>query len=81
MIMREIPADDGEIILAKGKTIGYLAQHQALLSGNTIYQEVESAKADLIQMETQLRLRRRNAEKMGKNLMTFAYLSQIKCDL
>ena len=27
MIMREIPADDGEIILAKGKTIGYLAQH------------------------------------------------------
>ena len=53
--MREIPADDGEIILAKGKTIGYLAQHQALLSGNTIYQEVESAKADLIQMETQLR--------------------------
>ena len=55
MIMKEIPSDDGEIILAKGKTIGYLSQHQELESGNTIYDEVKSAKADIIEMETQIR--------------------------
>lgn len=80
MIMREIPADDGEIILAKGKTIGYLAQHQALLSGNTIYQEVESAKADLIQMETQLRrleeeMQKKNGEELEQLLHTYHKLS------
>lgn len=80
MIMREIPADDGEIILAKGKTIGYLAQHQALLSGNTIYQEVESAKADLIQMETQLRrleeeMQKKSGEELEQLLHTYHKLS------
>lgn len=80
MIMREIPADDGEIILAKGKTIGYLAQHQALLSGNTIYQEVESAKADLIQMETQLRrleeeMQKKSGEGLEQLLHTYHKLS------
>ena len=55
MIMKEMPSDDGEIILAKGKTIGYLSQHQELESGNSIYDEVKTAKADLIAMEQQIR--------------------------
>ncbi|RGT74565.1 ABC transporter ATP-binding protein [Ruminococcus sp. AF18-22] len=55
MIMGEEPADSGEVVLAKGKTIGYLAQHQTLSSGNTIYEEVKTAKAHLIQMEHQIR--------------------------
>ena len=36
IIMGEEPMDSGDVILAKGKTIGYLAQHQDLLPGNTI---------------------------------------------
>ena len=55
MIMGEDPADSGEVVLAKGKTIGYLAQHQTLSSGDTIYEEVKTAKAHLIQMEHQIR--------------------------
>lgn len=55
MIMGELPTDDGTIILAKDRTIGYLAQHQALTSGSTIYEEVRSAKADLIELEKQIR--------------------------
>jgi len=43
------------VILAKGKTLGYLAQRQDLKSGNTIYEEVKSAKADIFAMEAQLR--------------------------
>lgn len=55
MIMGELPADSGEIILAKGKTIGYLSQHQKLESGNTIYDEVKTAKSDIIELESQIR--------------------------
>lgn len=54
MIIGEEPADGGDIILSKGKTIGYLAQHQNLLPGSTIYEEVRSAKADIIEMEQQI---------------------------
>ena len=55
MIMGELPLDGGNIVLAKGKTIGYLAQHQDLSHGNSIYEEVKSAKADVIALETQIR--------------------------
>ena len=55
MIMGEEPLDGGSVILAKGRTIGYLAQHQSLLAGNTIYEEVKSARADIFAMEAQLR--------------------------
>lgn len=55
MIMKEIDTDSGDIILTKGKTIGYLSQHQDLNSHNTILEELKSAKADLIAMEKQIR--------------------------
>ena len=56
MIMKELPADDGEIIIAKGKTIGYLSQHQELSSENSILEELKTAKAEVIQMEKQIRV-------------------------
>lgn len=55
MIMNEEPLDGGDIILAKGKTIGYLAQHQNMIPDGTIYEEVRSAKADIIEMEQRIR--------------------------
>lgn len=55
MIMGEEPVDSGNIILTKGKTIGYLAQQQNLESGNSIYEELKTAKADIIALEEQIR--------------------------
>ena len=55
MIVGERPSDRGEVILTKGKSLGYLAQHQAMQSGSTIYEEVKLAKSDIIEMETQIR--------------------------
>jgi len=55
IIMGEISADDGEIILRKGRTIGYLAQQQKLPSGYTIYEEIKTAKQDVIFLEQQIR--------------------------
>ncbi len=55
MIIGEEPTDSGNIILTKGKTIGYLAQQQNLVSGNSIYEELKTAKADIIRLEEQIR--------------------------
>lgn len=55
MIVGDLPCDGGSVTLAKGRTLGYLSQHQELTSGNTIYEEVRTAKSDLIEMERQIR--------------------------
>ena len=55
IIMGQMPCDEGEIIIAKGKTIGYLAQHQDLESGRCIYQELLETKQYLLDIEERLR--------------------------
>lgn len=55
MIVGELSPDHGDVILTKGKTLGYLAQHQDISGSATIYEEVRLAKADLIEMERQIR--------------------------
>lgn len=55
MIVGELPTDAGQVILTKGKTLGYLAQHQAMKSGSTIYEEVRSSRPDILQRNQQLR--------------------------
>lgn len=55
IIVGELIADSGEVILSKGKALGYLAQHQDLTGDLTIYQEVLQAKQYLIDMENRLR--------------------------
>jgi len=55
MIVGELPPDDGNIVLAKGKTLGYLAQHQEMESKNSIYEEIKTAKAHIFSMEREIR--------------------------
>lgn len=55
IIMHQLDPDSGEVILAKGKTIGYLAQHDAVSSENTIHDELLSVKAELLAMEKRIR--------------------------
>ena len=44
IIMKQENPDEGEVTLAKDKTIGYLAQYQNLDTDNSIYEEVRSVK-------------------------------------
>ena len=37
IIMKELSADTGEVVISKDKTIGYLAQYQDIDTENTIY--------------------------------------------
>lgn len=55
IIMGEYQADSGEVIIAKDRTIGYLAQHQNLSGDNTIYDELMSVKKDIIELEQKIR--------------------------
>ena len=55
IIMQEMPADSGEVVVAKGKTLGYLAQHQEVSGDNTIYGELLSVKQYLLDMEEKIR--------------------------
>ena len=55
IIVGELLADEGDAVLAKGKTLGYLAQHQDLTSHRTIYEELLEVKRPVICLEEQIR--------------------------
>ncbi len=55
IIMRQLDPDDGTVILAKNTTVGYLAQYQDISGAQTIYEEVLSARGELVQIEEKLR--------------------------
>ena len=86
MIMKEEPLDNGDVILTKGKTIGYLAQTQSLKSGNSIYEEVKTAKADIIELENQIRsiekeLKTLSGDALNERLETYnRYMSKFEAE-
>ena len=55
IIMQEISADSGQVILARDSRIGYLAQYQDIQGDRTIYEELLSTKQYLLDMEIRLR--------------------------
>ena len=55
IIMGELAADDGQVIITKGKTIGCLAQHQEMESNGTIFQELVTVKQDVLDLEARIR--------------------------
>ncbi|WP_283680809.1 ABC transporter ATP-binding protein [Parablautia sp. Marseille-Q6255] len=55
MIAGESAPDSGTITLSKGRTLGYLKQHQDVNSTATIYEELLCVKEEVLQMERRLR--------------------------
>ena len=55
IIVGELAADSGDVVLSRGKTLGYLAQHQDLDSARSIYEELREVKRPVIEMEQQIR--------------------------
>ena len=47
IIVGEMAADEGEVILARGKTLGYLAQQNMLAGHRSIYEEMLDSKKDI----------------------------------
>ena len=55
VIVGELTADEGSVVLSKGKTMGYLAQHQDLTSHKSIFEELLEVKRDVLLMEERIR--------------------------
>lgn len=80
IIVGEMSADSGEVILSKGKSLGYLAQHQDLTGDLTIYQEVLQAKQYLIDIENKLRdleleMKHEQGEQLEERMAAYTRLS------
>ena len=72
IIMNRLPADEGEVVLAKGTSVGYLAQHDALLSGNTIYEEMWETKKDILELEQRIRALEQDMKQLEGNSLSQA---------
>ena len=55
VIMGEEAADNGQVVISKEATVGYLSQHQDISFDNTIYDEMLETKKYIIDMEAKLR--------------------------
>ncbi|MCI9163100.1 MAG: ABC-F family ATP-binding cassette domain-containing protein [Lachnospiraceae bacterium] len=80
IIVGELAADTGDVILSKGKSLGYLAQHQDLESSRSIYEELREVKRPVIEMEQQIRtleLRMKDAsgEELEQMLSAYSHLN------
>ncbi|POP36391.1 ABC transporter, partial [Blautia producta] len=80
IIMQEIPADSGEVILSRGRTIGYLAQHQELDSALTIYDSLLQVKQHILDMELHMRrtekqMKHAQGEELDRLMETYSRLT------
>lgn len=76
IIMEQLSSDSGEVIISKGKTIGYLAQHHSRDSHRTIYEELLDVKKDVIMLEqrmaeTELAMKDASGEALEKLLKSY----------
>ncbi len=81
IIMHRMSADEGDVVLAKDATIGYLAQHQDIIGEQTIYEEVLSARRNLVEMESKIRtlelqMKSASSEKLEKLMADYTRLNQ-----
>ncbi|MCD2491304.1 ABC-F family ATP-binding cassette domain-containing protein [Lacrimispora sp. NSJ-141] len=55
IITGELPSDSGTVVLGKGKTLGYLAQHQDCPSDQSVYDTLLEVKKEVLALEERLR--------------------------
>lgn len=54
IIMDEMHADDGNVLLSKDTTVGYLAQNQEYDSPHSIYEEMQDAKPEVLALSKRI---------------------------
>lgn len=80
IIMNELPADAGEVIIAKGKTIGYLAQHQSLADTHSIYDAMLDVKKEILEIYERMKklendMKHASVDTLEKMLESYARLT------
>lgn len=80
IIMKELPADEGQTVVTRGKSIGYLAQHQEMSGGSSIFDELLTVKQEVLALEAQIRetersMKHAEGEALAELMDTYARLS------
>ena len=80
IIMHEISADSGTVVLSKDKNIGYLAQYQDIHGHHTIYEELMTTKQYILDMENRIRsleheMKDASGEKLEELMNTYTRLT------
>ena len=80
IIAGQMGADEGDVVISRGKTLGYLAQHQDISSDNTIYDELMEVKKPILMMEQQIReleiqMKHRSGEALEALYQTYSRLN------
>lgn len=71
IIMGEEEADEGQVVIGKDISVGYLAQHQDSYYDKTIFEELLSVKQDVIELQEQIRQLEQNMKNLeGTELET-----------
>lgn len=65
IIMNEEDADEGQIVIGKDITVGYLAQHQNSYYDKTIFEELLSVKQNVIDLQAQIRQLEQDMKNLG----------------
>ncbi len=81
IIMGELSADSGSVIISKGKSIGYLAQHQDIDSDATIYDEMMNVKADVLRIYDKLRQIEKDMKHASGDQLTEMYAQYERLNL
>ncbi|OUN90788.1 ABC-F family ATP-binding cassette domain-containing protein [Blautia sp. An46] len=81
IIMGELPADNGQVILSRGKTIGYLAQHQESDTNLSIYGSLLEMKQHILDIEQNMRalekeMKHASGEELSKIMESYSRLTQ-----
>ena len=80
IIMNEISADSGQVVLMKDKKIGYLAQYQDASGHRTVYEELLTTKQYIIDMEDRMRaievqMKNASGEELDRLMNTYTRLT------
>ena len=80
IIMNEISADSGQVVLMKDKKIGYLAQYQDVSGHRTVYEELLTTKQYIIDMEDRMRaievqMKSASGEELDRLMNTYTRLT------
>lgn len=80
IIMNELSADSGSVVISRDKKIGYLAQYQDIHGHQTIYDELSSTKQHIIDMENRIRtleqeMKNSQGEQLEKLMQTYSRLT------
>lgn len=80
IIMGEMSLDEGEVIFAKGTSVGYLSQHQDVSGDNTLYEELLTVKKDVIELDKNIRqmeldMKSKTGDELERMLATYTRLT------